>query len=181
MRKRHFLFVQIITITINYMKTHPPCQFKYKAKQKSLMIKNTNNSQGGKKKSAAYQPRHSTWNRLQPHRSGGSYLLRTVTGHVTHLLAVVALDVAISCWTASGQVVTLPTPVTLENKNDMTSDGLFVVKVPAKCECVSGMDLLRQFYMLPHWDRSCRPNFPSHPVTVYWHRVDQSQCWRLAG
>ena len=35
-------------------------------------------------------------------------------------------------------------------------------------------------------DRSCRPTFPSHPVTVYWHRANKSQCWpentrRLAG
>ena len=34
-----------------------------------------------------------------------------------------------------------------------------------------------QFYSLPHWDRSCRPNFPSHPVTVYWYWADQSQRW----
>ena len=58
--------------------------------------------------------------------------------------------------------------------------------VPATCECISGTDLHRQFYVLPHWDRRCRSNFPSHPVTVYWHRADQSQCWpynarRLAG
>ena len=67
--------------------------------------------------------------------------------------------------------------------------GLFVVwllNVPATCECISGTDLHRQFYVLPHWDRSCRSNFPSHLVTVYWHRADQSQCWpynamRLAG
>ena len=43
-----------------------------------------------------------------------------------------------------------------------------------------------KFHVLPHWDRSCRPNFPSHPVTVYWHRADQSRHWpcnarRLAG
>ena len=43
-----------------------------------------------------------------------------------------------------------------------------------------------QFYVLPHWDRRCRSNFLPHPVTVYWHRVDQSQRWpynarRLAG
>ena len=43
-----------------------------------------------------------------------------------------------------------------------------------------------QFYVLPHWDRSCRSNFLSHPVTVYWHQADQSQRWpynarRLAG
>ena len=53
----------------------------------------------------------------------------------------------------------------------------WLLNVPATCECISGTDLLRQFYMLPHWDRSCRSNFPSHPVTVYWHRADQSQHW----
>ena len=42
------------------------------------------------------------------------------------------------------------------------------------------------FNMLPHWDRSCRSNVLPHPVTVHWHRADQSQCWpynarRLAG
>ena len=44
----------------------------------------------------------------------------------------------------------------------------------------------RQFCVLPHWDRSCRSNVLPHPVTVYWRRADQSQCWpynarRLAG
>ena len=43
--------------------------------------------------------------------------------------------------------------------------------------CISGMDLLRQFYVLPHWDGSGRSNFLSHPVTVYWHRANQSQHW----
>ena len=62
----------------------------------------------------------------------------------------------------------------------------WLLNVPATCECIAGTDLLRQVYVLPHWDRSCRPNFPSHPVTVYWHRTDQSQQWpynarRLAG
>ena len=62
----------------------------------------------------------------------------------------------------------------------------WLFNVPATCECISGTDLHRQIYVLPHWDRSCRSNFPSHPVTVYWHRADQSQCWpynarRLAG
>ena len=62
----------------------------------------------------------------------------------------------------------------------------WLLNVPATCECISGTDLIRQFYVQPHWDRSCRPNFPSHPVTVYWHRADQSQRWpyharRLAG
>ena len=53
----------------------------------------------------------------------------------------------------------------------------WLFNVPATCECISGTDLLRQFYVLPHWDRSCRSNFPSHPVTVYWHQADQSQRW----
>ena len=42
------------------------------------------------------------------------------------------------------------------------------------------------FNMLPHWDRSCKSNFLSHPVTVYWRRANHSQrrpldTWRLAG
>ena len=49
--------------------------------------------------------------------------------------------------------------------------------IPETCQCISGTDLLRQFYVLPHWDRSCRSNFLPHPVTVYWHRADQSQHW----
>ena len=62
----------------------------------------------------------------------------------------------------------------------------WLLNVPATCECISGTDLLRQLYVLPHWDRSCRPNFPSCPVTVYWHRANQFQHWpynarRLAG
>ena len=67
--------------------------------------------------------------------------------------------------------------------------GLFVgwlLNVPATGQYISGTDLLRQFYVLPHWDRSWRSNVLPHPVTVYWHRADQSQCWpynarRLAG
>ena len=62
----------------------------------------------------------------------------------------------------------------------------WLLNAPATCECTSGTDLLWQFYLLPHWDRSCSPNCPSHQVTVYWHRADQSQRWpynarRLAG
>ena len=74
-------------------------------------------------------------------------------------------------------------------KSSQTAVCLFVcwlLNVPATCKFISGTDLLRQLYVLPHWDRSCRPNFPSHPVTVYWHWADQSQRWpcnarRLAG
>ena len=40
----------------------------------------------------------------------------------------------------------------------------WLLNVPATCECISGTDLLRQFYVLPH---CCRSNFPSHPVSVY--------------
>ena len=58
---------------------------------------------------------------------------------------------------------------------------LFVVcrllNVPATCQCISGTDPLRQFYLPPHWDRSCRSSFSSHPVTVYWHRANQSLHW----
>ena len=62
----------------------------------------------------------------------------------------------------------------------------WLLNVPATCKCISGTNLLRQFYVLPHWDRNCRPNFPSHPVIVYWHQANQSQHWpyntrRLAG
>ena len=53
----------------------------------------------------------------------------------------------------------------------------WLLNVPATCKCISGTDLLRQFYVLPHWDRSCRSNVLPHPVTVYWHRTDQSQGW----
>ena len=53
----------------------------------------------------------------------------------------------------------------------------WLLSVPATCQCISGTDLHRQFYVLPHWYRSCRSNFPSHPVTVYLHRADQSQRW----
>ena len=62
----------------------------------------------------------------------------------------------------------------------------WLLNVPATCWCISGTDLLRQFDVLPHWDRTCRSNFPPHSVTVYWHRQNQSQRWpynarRLAG
>ena len=62
------------------------------------------------------------------------------------------------------------TPV-LANKASLALTPEFVgclLNVPATCECISGTDLLRQVYVLPHWDTNCRPNFSSHPVTVYW-------------
>ena len=58
--------------------------------------------------------------------------------------------------------------------------------VPATCWRISGTDLIRQFYVLSHWDRSCRSNFGSHPVKRYWHQAENSHRWlcnfrRLAG
>ena len=63
-------------------------------------------------------------------------------------------------------------PVSCATLNREESFVCWLLNVPATCECISGTDLLRQFYVLPHWDRSCRPNFPSYPVTVYWHRAN---------
>ena len=53
----------------------------------------------------------------------------------------------------------------------------WLLHVPAACQCIAGTDLLRQLYMLPHWDRSCRSNFLPHPVKLYWHWANQSQRW----
>ena len=41
------------------------------------------------------------------------------------------------------------------------------------------MNLLNQFYMLQHWDRSGRSNFLSHPVTVHWNLTNQSRALTL--
>ena len=41
----------------------------------------------------------------------------------------------------------------------------WLLDIPVTCLCISGTDLLRQFYVLPHWERSCRSNFLLHPVT----------------
>ena len=35
--------------------------------------------------------------------------------------------------------------------------------------CTSALDLLRQLYVLPHWDRSWRSSLLSHLVTVSWN------------
>ena len=42
-----------------------------------------------------------------------------------------------------------------------------LINVPATCECISGTDLLRKVYVLPHWDRGCSSNFLCHPATVH--------------
>ena len=43
----------------------------------------------------------------------------------------------------------------------------WLLNVEATCLCVSETDLLGEFYVLPHRNRSCRSNFLYHPVTVY--------------
>ena len=40
-----------------------------------------------------------------------------------------------------------------------------------------GRICLEILYLLPYWDKSCRSNFLPHSVAVYWHQVNQSQCW----
>ena len=40
----------------------------------------------------------------------------------------------------------------------------WLLNVPATFYCISGMDLLRQSYVLPHCKRSCRSNFLSHLI-----------------
>ena len=53
----------------------------------------------------------------------------------------------------------------------------WLLDVPATRYCISGTDLLRQLYILPHWDNSCRLNLLSRLVTLYYHRVNQT-VWR---
>ena len=56
---------------------------------------------------------------------------------------------------------------------------LFVLHVVSNkiAMCTSGMGPLRQWYILPHWDKSCRSHLQSHPVPVYWHHANQSLNW----
>ena len=37
--------------------------------------------------------------------------------------------------------------------------------------------LHRWLHVLPHYDRSCRSNLPSHLATVYWYWTSQSKQW----
>ena len=54
----------------------------------------------------------------------------------------------------------------------------WLLKVPATIKCISGTDILRQLFVLSHWDRRRRSNLLSHPVTVYSHRASLSEHWR---
>ena len=40
-----------------------------------------------------------------------------------------------------------------------------LLNVPATCQCISGIDLLGQSYMLPHGDGSCRSKYLPHTDT----------------
>ena len=42
-----------------------------------------------------------------------------------------------------------------------------LLTVPSTCWCISGTDLFRQLFVLPHCDGSCKSKFLSRPVTVY--------------
>ena len=50
----------------------------------------------------------------------------------------------------------------------------WLLNVPTSWKAYLTMDLLRWLHVLPHWDRNCRSNLLSHPVTVYSHRTNQS-------
>ena len=41
----------------------------------------------------------------------------------------------------------------------------WLLNVPGASWCISGTDMLRQLYVLPHSNRSCGSNFLLHPVT----------------
>ena len=90
------------------------------------------------------------------------------------------MDERLSGWTTNPLSDSQHLPPLLPSAPKQTTERLFVywlLNFPATCLCISGTDLLRQFYVLPHWDRSCRSNCPSHPVTVYWHQAIEPQNW----
>ena len=69
--------------------------------------------------------------------------------------------------------------VTKDSLDSQRGFGLFVSCLTSQqhASVFSVTNLLRQFYVLPHWDRSCRSNVLPHLVTLYWYRADQSQRW----
>ena len=44
----------------------------------------------------------------------------------------------------------------------------WLLHVPTTFKCISGMDLLRILYMLPHWGRSRGSDLPPHSLFVCW-------------
>ena len=87
-------------------------------------------------------------------------------------------DWAVPAPTSSGQdnVTSLPVELTITRTHWVRSRDTvlpddhvvcWLLKVPATCECISGTDLLRQIYVLPYWERSCRSKLstsPSHSI-----------------
>ena len=114
------------------------------------------------------------WWRLPPLAEG------SVVGIETNVKACCFSEVSNHLWygvkTWISSVGDYPTSPVLAWKCDRFEFVCWLLNVPATCKCISGTDLNRQFYLLPHWNRSCRSNFLLHPVTVYWHRANKSQC-----
>ena len=49
-----------------------------------------------------------------------------------------------------------------------------LLNVSVASSCISGTDLPRELYVLPHWDRSCRSNLLSHLGIIYCHWANKS-------
>ena len=47
----------------------------------------------------------------------------------------------------------------------------WLFNIPATSYCMSGRIFPDR---MSHWDRSCRTSLLSHPLTIYWHRANQS-------
>ena len=52
---------------------------------------------------------------------------------------------------------------------NVNAKGLTALQQP---ECSWGMELLRQFCMLLHWDRSCRSDFVSQLLPIFWYQTN---------
>ena len=64
--------------------------------------------------------------------------------------------------------------------SDQSSGCSFVgllLNVPETCLGISGTNLLRHIYVLPHWDISCRSNFLPRHVTDDSHLANQFHRW----
>ena len=85
---------------------------------------------------------------------------------------------AISCRQQIGWatfIVDCPASKLIRNDEDEFVGPLLVV--PATCSCISGTDLLRQLYGLPHRDRGCRVHLLFHLITVYRYLANQCNHW----
>ena len=50
-----------------------------------------------------------------------------------------------------------------------------LLNIPAACLVCLGHWSLIQLHLLSHWNRSCKSDLLSYPVSVYWHWAEQSQ------